>query len=185
MSKIRSTDIRSELRPAARLLRLTQPSASESGFEKYHRRCVRKYQGKWESSDTIAEEKAIIRDDGTILRLLIVRCVQDEFDEDGTWGEATGLLWLHDGGYAFGVPEQESLLVDRFCSDGSCVAVLPDSTKSGEKPYPAALEDAYRTLLWMKDNAEALGIRPDQLFVGGRGAGGGLTAALCLRAREL
>ena len=126
-----------------------------------------------------------VNDDGTILRLLIVRCVQDEFDEDGTWGEATGLLWLHDGGFAFGVPEQESLLVDRFCSDGSCVAVLPDYTKSGERPYPAALEDAYRTLLWMKDNAEALGIRPDQLFVGGRGAGGGLTAALCLRARDM
>lgn len=185
MSKIRSTDIRSELRPAAQLLRLTQPAASESGFAKYDRRCIKKHQGKWMSSDTMAEEKAIIREDGTILRLLIVRSTKEpEFGEE-EYADATGLLWLHSGGFAFGVPEQESLLLDSFCSDGSCVAVVPDYTKSLERPYPAALEDSYRTLLWMKENAGELGIRADQLFVGGRGAGGGLTAALCLRARDM
>ncbi len=136
------------------------------------------------SSDTVAEEKAIIREDGTILRLVIVRWAQeDQFSEEGNL--VTGLLWMHDGGFAYGLPEEESLLIDEFCSDGSCVAVLPDYTKSLEKPYPAALEDCYRTLLWMKDNAKELGIREDQIFVGGRGAGGGLAAALCLRARDM
>ena len=75
--------------------------------------------------------------------------------------------------------------MDMFCGDGSCVAVLPDYTKSIEAPYPAALEDCYRVLLWMKNNAEELGINPDQIFVGGSGSGGGLTAALCLRARDM
>ena len=37
----------------------------------------------------------------------------------------------------------------------------------------------------MKNNAEELGINRSQLFVGGSGAGGGLTAALCLRARDV
>ncbi len=36
----------------------------------------------------------------------------------------------------------------------------------------------------MKNHAEELGIRPDQLMVGGESAGGGLTAALCLYARD-
>ena len=75
--------------------------------------------------------------------------------------------------------------MDMFCGDGSCVAVLPDYTKSIEAPYPAALEDCYSVLLWMKNNAEELGINPDQIFVGGSGSGGGLTAALCLRARDM
>ena len=161
MSKVRNSDIRSELRPSAQLLKLTYTAASETAFEKFDRQCIKKYS------------------DGSILRILVVRC------EDGEEENATGLLWLHDGGYAYGVPEQESLLVDMFCGDGSCVAVLPDYTKSIEAPYPAALEDCYSVLLWMKNNAEELGINPDQIFVGGSGSGGGLTAALCLRARDM
>ena len=180
MSKVRNSDIRSELRPSAQLLKLTYTAASETAFEKYDRQCIRKYRGKWKSRNTIAEEKAIVRNDGSILRILVVRCEEEREDE-----EVTGLLWLHDGGFAFGVPEQESMLVDMFCGDGSCVAVLPDYMKSTESPYPSALEDCYRVLLWMKDNAAELGINRDQIFVGGCGAGGGLTAALCLRARDM
>ena len=179
MSKVRNSDIRSELRPSAQLLKLTYTAASETAFEKFDRQCIKKHRGRWKSRNTIAEEKAIVRSDGSILRILVVRC------EDGEEENATGLLWLHDGGYAYGVPEQESLLVDMFCGNGSCIAVLPDYTKSIEAPYPAALEDCYRVLLWMKNNAEELGINPDQIFVGGSGAGGGLTAALCLRARDM
>ena len=180
MSKVRNSDIRSELRPSAQLLKLTYTAASETAFEKFDRSCIRKYRGKWKSRNTIAEEKAIVRNDGSILRILVVRCENESEDE-----EVTGLLWLHDGGFAYGVPEQESMLVDMFCGDGSCIAVLPDYTKSIEAPYPAALEDCYRVLLWMKDNAKELGINRDQIFVGGCGSGGGLTAALCLRARDM
>ena len=179
MSKVRNSDIRSELRPSAQLLKLTYTAATEAAFEKFDRQCIKKNRGKWKSRNTVAEEKAIVRSDGSILRILVVRC------EDAEEENATGLLWLHDGGYAYGVPEQESLLVDMFCGEGSCVAVLPDYTKSIEAPYPAALEDCYSVLLWMKNNAEELGINPDQIFVGGSGSGGGLTAALCLRARDM
>ena len=179
MSKVRTSDIRSELRPVAQLLKLTYTASNEAAFAKYDRQCIRKYRGKWKSINTIAEEKAIVRDDGSILRILVVR------SEDKESEQATGLLWLHDGGFAYGVPEQESILVDLLCGDGSCIAVLPDYTKSIEDPYPAALSDCYKVLLWMKDNAEDLGINRNQLFVGGSGSGGGLAAALCLRARDV
>ena len=179
MSRVRKSDIRSELRPAAQLLKLTYTASNETAFAKYDRQCIRKHCGKWKSRNTVAEEKAIVREDGSILRILVVRC--EDREKEG----ATGLLWLHDGGFAFGVPEQESMLVDLFCGDGSCVAVLPDYTKSIEAPYPQALEDCCRVLLWMKENADALGISRDQIFVGGSGAGGGLTAAVCLRSRDV
>ncbi len=179
MSKVRTSDIRSELRPVAQLLKLTYTASNEAAFAKYDRQCIRKYRGKWKSINTIAEEKAIVRDDGSILRILVVR------SEDKESEQATGLLWLHDGGFAYGVPEQESILVDLLCGDGSCIAVLPDYTKSIEDPYPAALSDCYKVLLWMKENAEDLGINRNQLFVGGSGSGGGLAAALCLRARDV
>ena len=179
MSRVRTSDIRAELRPVANLLKLTYTASNETAFARYDRQCIRKYRGKWKSINTVAEEKAIVRDNGSILRILVVR------SENAQEEKATGLLWMHDGGFAYGVPEQESILVDMICGDGKCVAVLPDYTKSTEDPYPAALTDCYKALLWMKDNAEDLGINRNQLFVGGTGAGGGLAAALCLRARDV
>ena len=74
MSKVRNSDIRSELRPSAQLLKLTYTAASETAFEKFDRQCIKKYRGKWKSRNTVAEEKAIVRSDGSILRILVVRC---------------------------------------------------------------------------------------------------------------
>lgn len=45
------------------------------------------------------------------------------------------------------------------------------------------MNDCHATLLWMKD-ADAFGIRDDLLIVIGQSAGGGLTAALSLMARD-
>ncbi len=36
-----------------------------------------------------------------------------------------------------------------------------------KKPYPAALDDCYDTLKWIKNNIDELGGRSDQIMVGG------------------
>jgi acetyl esterase/lipase len=64
------------------------------------------------------------------------------------------------------------------------VVVSPGYRLAWKKPYPAALEDCYNALEYMADHAEELGIRRDQLIVGGESAGGGLAAAGCLYARD-
>lgn len=56
--------------------------------------------------------------------------------------------------------------------------------KSLYAPFPAALEDCYLALLWLKENGEKYGMRRDKIFVGGNSAGGGMTAALTLYARD-
>lgn len=58
------------------------------------------------------------------------------------------------------------------------------TTKSLYAPFPAALEDCYLALLWLKENGEKYGMRRDKIFVGGNSAGGGMTAALTLYARD-
>jgi acetyl esterase/lipase len=75
-------------------------------------------------------------------------------------------------------------MAKRFIDASNCIVVAPDYRLSIEAPYPAALEDSYDALLWMKDHVKELGIRDDQLMVGGDSAGGGLTAALTLYARD-
>ena len=97
---------------------------------------------------------------------------------------AVGLLWLHGGGYAIGCPEQDLGFIRGFTGAANCVVVSPDYRLSPRAPYPAALNDCYQALLWMKRNAAALGIRPDQLFIGGDSAGGGLAVAVALLARD-
>ena len=64
------------------------------------------------------------------------------------------------------------------------VVVCVSYRLSIEAPYPAALEDCHAALCWMKEHAGELGINDSQIMVGGESAGGGLTAALCMYARD-
>ena len=96
----------------------------------------------------------------------------------------TGLLWIHGGGYFGGNPEQDIRFYENFIKTENCIILSPDYTLSIEKPYPAALEDCYETLYWMKENAKKLKINSEQLFIGGESAGGGLAIATTLYARD-
>lgn len=96
-----------------------------------------------------------------------------------------GLLWIHGGGYMLG----GAYMVDMSCGKMlaeryGAVVVCPDYRLAGEAPYPAALEDCYAALEWMYENADQLGIDRKRIVVGGESAGGGLTAAVCLYARD-
>jgi acetyl esterase/lipase len=142
-------------------------------------RLMRKFmRGKWFGHHSVMREDFIERADGSRQRVLIVHPKGKANDA------APGLLWMHGGGYGIGIPELDFAYMDSFASAGNCVVVSPDYRLSCEAPYPAALEDCYLALKWMKKNAEKLGIQPDRLFVGGESAGGGLAAALAIYARD-
>ncbi|MBQ9402395.1 MAG: alpha/beta hydrolase fold domain-containing protein, partial [Clostridia bacterium] len=96
-----------------------------------------------------------------------------------------GVLWIHGGGYQAGHASNVFFtralsLVEKF----GMVLVAPDYRLSKHHPYPAALNDCHAALLWLRDHAEELGVRTDQIMVGGESAGGGMTVALCLLARD-
>ena len=98
---------------------------------------------------------------------------------------ATGVLWIHGGGYISGMKEMVYIsraveLVKRF----GAIVVSPGYRLAPFSPYPAAIDDCYAVLLYMKEHAAALGMRQDQLMVGGESAGGGLCAAVCIKARD-
>jgi len=95
-----------------------------------------------------------------------------------------GVLFLHGGGYAIGSPEQFAPVYRMLLETRDCVVVAPDYRKSLEAPYPAAVNDCYGSLLWLKERAAELGVRDDQLLVMGVSAGGGLAAAVSLMARD-
>ena len=96
-----------------------------------------------------------------------------------------GILWIHGGGHLFGLHRhimlpQARRLVERH----GAIVVVPEYRTSFEAPYPADLEDCYAALLYLKAHADELGVNDAQIMVGGESAGGGLTVATCLLARD-
>lgn len=176
--KVGVRDIRRELRLRGRICRWIVPSFTERIYRLFNRLLDACLRGLWLGRKTRMEERFLPRADGTKLRLCVCRARRE------TRKPVPGLLWMHGGGYALGVPEQDFPFIERFAGDGGCVVIAPDYRRSMAAPYPAALEDCYAALLWMKRHARELGIRADQLFVAGDSAGGGLAAALCLLARD-
>ena len=103
----------------------------------------------------------------------------------GQKGLIPGILWIHGGGYMTGMAAMVYASCGRMLARKyGAVVVSPGYRLAWKKPYPAALEDCYTALEYMADHAEELGIRRDQLIVGGESAGGGLAAAVCLYARD-
>ena len=134
----------------------------------------------WARPYGVRAENRWIRVHGRRIRLLVIQ------RKDRVPGiKVPGVLWMHGGGYATGMPEMAYMTraIDLVTRCGA-VLVCPAYTLSWKAPYPAALQDCHGALRYMKDHAEDLGIREDQIMVGGESAGGGLAAALCLYARD-
>lgn len=94
------------------------------------------------------------------------------------------VFWMHGGGYVLGHPDVDDGICECFVKEVNCVVVSIDYRLAPEHPYPAAIEDCYAGLKWTADNAEELKIDTSRLAIAGASAGGGLTAALALMARD-
>ena len=173
---VTSNMIDRQLRARGTLLKLLMGSSSEARF-RWTQKLLRKAIVGRNIKGLRCRTEWIERPDGTKLRM---RVYQPKEPAENV----PGLLWLHGGGYATGVPEMCFGSIRRMVEASGCTVVAPDYLLSIEAPYPAAIEDCYTALLWMKEHTADLGIRSDQLMVGGESAGGGLTAALTLLARD-
>lgn len=99
-------------------------------------------------------------------------------------GDLPGMLYIHGGGYVIGSPEFSIDIIEKYLKARPCVIVAPDYRKAMKEGYPAGFNDCYDSLLWLKENSQSLGIGSDKFIVGGHSAGGGLTAAVTLKARD-
>jgi acetyl esterase/lipase len=96
-----------------------------------------------------------------------------------------GILWIHGGAFASGVPESSMSVFRRLMNAHPCVIVSPDYRLSLEAPYPAGVDDCYDALLWVKEHAKELGIREDQIVVGGDSSGASFAVTITMMARDL
>jgi len=103
-------------------------------------------------------------------------------------GDAAGALpclySIHGGGYVLGSYAMDDALCNELCSQLGLIGVVIDYRLAPETPYPGALEDCYRGLVWTYTHADQLGIDRDRIGLHGLSAGGGLAAALALLNRD-
>lgn len=96
----------------------------------------------------------------------------------------SGILWIHGGGYITGVAEANDALCRRFVLETNSLVVSVDYRLAPEHPYPAPVDDCYAALEWFAEHAGELGVDSNRIAVAGHSAGGGLTAAVSLLARD-
>lgn len=94
------------------------------------------------------------------------------------------VLGIHGGGYVLGTRFFATTELIELAEKYGVVGVAVEYRLAPEHPAPAAAEDCYAVLRWMAAHASELGIDPDRLIVSGASAGGGLTAAVALMARD-
>ena len=112
-----------------------------------------------------------------------VRCLlyQPKADEDKT---GAGYLHIHGGGYLFGAPEGSDLSNLLIASKLGVAVLSVDYRLAPEHPIPAPLDDCYAGLAYLHEHAEELGVDRNRIGIGGESAGGGLAAALAIKARD-
>ena len=94
------------------------------------------------------------------------------------------LLWLHGGGWVVGSLQSYDAVCRVLTNLADCIVVSVDYRLAPEHPFPAAPDDCAAAWRWLQANATTLGGDPDRLAIGGDSAGGNLTAATALAARD-
>lgn len=97
---------------------------------------------------------------------------------------AAALLYIHGGGFIVGSAAAYHATAARYARELGIVVVNVDYRLAPDTPFPGPLEDCYAALLWMKRQADDLGIDPARIAIAGDSAGGGLAAALAQLAHD-
>ena len=91
---------------------------------------------------------------------------------------------IHGGGMIVGHRSWETGRVVDIVDELGVIGVTVEYRLAPEDPFPAGVEDCYAGFVWLAENAPSIGVDPDRIVVMGGSAGGGLSAAVALMARD-
>jgi acetyl esterase len=94
------------------------------------------------------------------------------------------LVYFFGGGWTLGTIDTSDGICRALTNAVGCTTVSVGYRLAPEHRFPAAVDDCYAATAWVAEHAEALGVDPDRIAVGGDSAGGNLAAAVTLLAKR-
>lgn len=94
------------------------------------------------------------------------------------------ILFIHGGAWVGGSLDTHDNLARYLCSESKAIVVSVGYLNAPEGKFPLPLEQCYDTLTWIIEQGSAFSIDTTRLAVVGDSAGGNMSAALCLMARD-
>lgn len=94
--------------------------------------------------------------------------------------EQRTILYFHGGGYVIGSPVSHRHITGRLALDANARILSVDYALAPEHPFPAAVDDGLKAYRWLLTRGHA----PGRIAIAGDSAGGGLSVATLLAARN-
>ncbi len=94
------------------------------------------------------------------------------------------LVFFHGGGFVVGDLDTEHDRGVDYAALGECLVVSVDYRLAPENPFPAAHEDGWEVLHWVREGGLGEDVDTRRLGVGGGSAGASIAAGLALRDRD-
>ncbi len=94
------------------------------------------------------------------------------------------LVWLHGGGWVRDSIDGNDPICRALAIEAGCSVLSVGYRLAPEYPFPVGLEDSYRALRWAAANRDVVFGAGEPLAIGGKSAGGNLTVATALLARD-
>jgi acetyl esterase len=97
---------------------------------------------------------------------------------------APAIVYYHGGGHVIGSLDSHDAIARNLCAGAEALVASVDYRMGPEDKFPAAVEDSFAALEWVRANAASLGADPGRLGVHGDSAGANLAAVVALLARD-
>ena len=94
------------------------------------------------------------------------------------------LIYYHGGGFCIHNIASHDSLCRKLALDCGCAVLSVGYRLAPEDPFPAAVEDGYTALTWLRDNAPRLGLDGSRIALAGDSAGAFLSASVSTLARD-
>ena len=94
------------------------------------------------------------------------------------------VLYFHGGGFVVGDLDTQDSICRALAHAAGVTVVSVDYRLAPEHPFPAAIEDAWAALHWAKANGASFNADSNLLACAGDSAGGIITCALAIKARD-
>ncbi|KAH8910565.1 hypothetical protein BR93DRAFT_274710 [Coniochaeta sp. PMI_546] len=102
-------------------------------------------------------------------------------EEDLELDKVAAVVYFHGGGYVFATPDTEQHLCSLIASKLRVVVVHISYRQAPQHAHPTAHNDGKAGFEWVVENAERLGVDPEQIVIVGLSSGAGIAASTCLR----